>query len=69
MPALGVSSRASARSRVDLPQAFAPTIAVIRPVGITTSRSSTTTRSSYGSVQVWFAEDIAKDIAEEGEQR
>ncbi len=45
-PARGVSSRAMARSSVDLPHAFAPTITLIRPVGTSNDRSSTTTRSS-----------------------
>jgi len=38
VPCRGGISRASARSSVDLPQPFAPTIAVIRSFG--TSRSS-----------------------------
>ncbi len=36
-PAVGFSSRANARSSVDLPLALAPTIAVIRPAGSGTS--------------------------------
>jgi hypothetical protein len=44
VPDAGVSSRASPRSRVDLPQALAPTMTVIRPVGMPTVRSVTTDR-------------------------
>ena len=40
----GRSSRASPRSSVDLPQALAPTITVIRPSGTSQVRSSTTAR-------------------------
>jgi hypothetical protein len=46
VPPAGLSSRASPRSSVDLPQALAPTIVVIRPGGIVTDRSATTSRRS-----------------------
>ena len=45
-PACGRRMRASARSRVDLPQAFGPTITLNRPSGTARSRPATTTRSS-----------------------
>ena len=43
VPCVGLSSRASARSRVDLPQALGPTITVTLPGGMDTERSATTT--------------------------
>jgi hypothetical protein len=46
LPARGLSIRASARSSVDFPQAFGPTIAVNPPSGISTSSPSVTTRLS-----------------------
>jgi len=42
----GRSSRDSARSSVDLPQAFGPTITVNEPSGISTPRCSAITRCS-----------------------
>ena len=44
-PERGVMRRARARSSVDLPHPFAPTIAVMRPVGICRSMPSTIVRS------------------------
>jgi hypothetical protein len=44
-PPLGFSKRAKARSKVDLPEALAPTIAVIRPAGSGTSTPCRTSRS------------------------
>ncbi len=46
VPDFGVRSRASARSNVDLPQAFGPTITVIFPGGMSTESRLTMTRSS-----------------------
>ncbi len=46
VPACGCSTRASAFSRVDLPQAFGPTITVKEPSVTVTLRSSVTIRSS-----------------------
>ena len=43
LPARGLSIRTSARSSVDLPHAFGPTIAVKPPSGIATLRSRVTT--------------------------
>jgi len=45
-PARGFSIRASARSRVDLPQALGPTMTVNEPSGIATESRSTTVRLS-----------------------
>lgn len=44
-PARGASSRDMERSSVDLPQAVAPTMTVIRPAARVRSRPSMTTRS------------------------
>lgn len=44
-PSEGASSRAIARSRVDFPQAFGPTMTVIRPGGTVTSSPETISRS------------------------
>lgn len=49
-PPAGLSSRPSARSVVDFPHAFGPTITVTLPSGTARSRSFTTVRSSYASV-------------------
>ena len=49
-PEVGRSSRAIPRSRVDLPQALAPTMTVVRPSGTSVDRSVTTVRSPYPSV-------------------
>ena len=46
VPCLGLSRRASARSRVDFPQALAPTMAVIFPDGIVTDSALLTSRLS-----------------------
>ena len=45
-PPRGLSSRAIPRSRVDLPQALAPTMTVTLPWGSSALTPSTTTRSS-----------------------
>ena len=42
-------------SRVDFPQALAPTMTVILPLGIVTSTPSTTTRRPYPERSPWVA--------------
>ena len=49
-PDVGRSSRAIPRSRVDLPQALAPTITVVWPSGSSVLRSATTGFSPYPRV-------------------
>ena len=59
-------------SRVDFPQALAPTMTVILPLGIVTSTPSTTTRRPYPERSPWVASsgtaggvEVAEEAAEE----
>ena len=58
VPAAGFSSRARPRSRVDLPQALAPTIMVTLPSGIAAVRSSITVALIVLQRQAWRSEAL-----------
>ena len=61
-PAFGFSSRARARSSVDLPHAFAPTMQVILPVGIVDGQIAGDLDLVVGEGQVLGGQRVVREI-------